>query len=74
LQPGEQFTHPLGLPLVVTTIEHVLAQFGEDRADHKGKRYEIRAFANPKATVAPGRVTCWPEAEAWSDGVQLVRQ
>jgi hypothetical protein len=47
---------------------------GEDRADHKGKRYEIRAFANPKATTGPGRVTCWPEAEAWSDGVQLVRQ
>ena len=52
----------------------LLAQFGENDPAHSGKPFEIRAFANPKSALRPGKTTCWPEAEAHSDPVYVIRK
>jgi len=50
------------------------AQFGEEGSQHRGKAYEIRALVNPKNPLAPGKVNCWPEADAYSDPVHVTRK
>jgi len=52
----------------------LLSQFGEEKPEHSGKPYEIRALANPKTTMRPGKTICWPEAEVYSDPVYVVRK
>lgn len=41
-------------------------QFGEDKPKHSGSPYEVRALANPKQALKPGKTSCWPEAVATS--------
>jgi hypothetical protein len=49
-------------------------QFGEHKTEHSGKRYEIRALANPRLALAPGPTKCWPQAEAISAALYVRRR
>lgn len=49
-------------------------QFGEQGPSQIGKPYEIRAFANPRSRLSPGRTTCWPKAVANSDALYVNRR
>ena len=76
VQPRENADCWVQNPIVVNGdgTWRVSAQFGEERPEHKGKAYEIRALANPKGSVGVGKTSCWPEAEVISDPVYVVRE
>ena len=76
VQPRETADCWVQNPIVVNSDGRwrVSAQFGEERPDHKGKAYEIRALADPKGRVGVGKTSCWPEAEVISDPVYVVRE
>jgi hypothetical protein len=49
-------------------------QFGESTPEHSGKRYEVRAFANPHSNLSPGPTACWPKADAQSAALYVRRR
>jgi hypothetical protein len=50
----------------------VLAFFGT--ASSIGKRFEVRAFANPIGNIARGKTSNWPKAAARSKLIETVRR
>jgi hypothetical protein len=52
----------------------VMAQFGENRPEHSGQHYEIRALTDPKGKLTVGKTACWPDAGSYSDSVYVVRK
>ena len=52
----------------------VLVYFGEPGAAHAGKRFEVRAFASPRAPVNEGRTSGWPVAAAQSNVMRYTRR
>ena len=55
-------------------VWHVPAQFGEDTPAHTGKRYLVRAVANPREDLRQGKRPCWPAAEAASNLLNAYRR
>lgn len=76
VQPRETADCWVQTPIAVNSDGswQVMAQFGENIPSHSGKQYEVRALANPRTPLRVGRTGCWPEAEARSDPVYVVRQ
>jgi len=76
IQPRETSDCWVQNPILVNSDRtwRVFAQFGEQTSGHSGKAYEVRALANPKGSLRPGRTSCWPEAEAYSDPIYVVRK
>ena len=52
----------------------VLVYFGEPGATHKGKKFEVRAFASPKAKFNEGKTSGWPAATAQSEVFRYTRK
>jgi hypothetical protein len=52
----------------------VKAYFGEDKPEHSGKPFEVRAFANPVGNISEGKTTQWPRAAAKSNVANVVRK
>ncbi len=51
----------------------VKAYFGRTGMD-SGKEFEIRAFANPVSSLPEGKSSSWPESEARSNVVNVMRK
>jgi hypothetical protein len=51
----------------------VLVYFGEAGPKHAGKRFEVRAFANPTDQISEGKRAQWPKAAGRSDIVEVTR-
>jgi hypothetical protein len=41
--------------------------FGDPGETHSGKKYEVRAFANPSSPLKEGKGKSWPKSAAQSD-------
>ena len=52
----------------------VLVYFGEPGAAHKGKKFEVRAFAAPKIKLTEGKTPGWPAATAQSEVLRYTRK
>jgi hypothetical protein len=52
----------------------VTVYFGEAGLAHVGKRFEVRAFANPTGKISEGKTAQWPKASAQSNVVEVVRK
>ena len=52
----------------------VTVYFGEAGSAHVGKRFEVRAFANPTGKISEGKSAQWPKAAARSNVVEVVRK
>jgi hypothetical protein len=52
----------------------VIAYFGNADPAHKGKRFEVRAFANPSDKLTEGKSNSWPVAEAKSNVLEVNRR
>jgi hypothetical protein len=76
IQPREIGDCWVQTPIIVNSDQswRLLAQFGEDTPEHWKKSYEVRALANPKGDLRPGKTSCWPEAEAYSDPLYVIRK
>ena len=76
VQPRETTDCWIQKPILVNSDGswQLMAQFGEEKSEHSGKSYEIRALANPKSTMRIGKTSCWPEAAVYSDPVYVVRK
>lgn len=49
------------------------AYFGE-AGQHVGKKFEVRAFANPVGPISEGKSAQWPKAAARSNVIEVVRR
>lgn len=52
----------------------VLVYFGEPGAAHRGKKFEVRAFAAPKSKLKEGKTSGWPAAAAQSEVLRYTRK
>ncbi|MEQ1758249.1 MAG: hypothetical protein ABL986_08025 [Vicinamibacterales bacterium] len=48
--------------------------FGRSPQLDSGKHFEVRAFINPSKPLKPGLVSGWPDAEARSEVIELIRR
>ena len=52
----------------------LLVYFGEPGPAHKGKKFEVRAFASPTTPLKEGKTSGWPTAAAQSDVMRYTRR
>lgn len=52
----------------------VVVYFGDPGAAHSGKRYEVRAFADPVIPLKEGKSASWPAAAGQSDVLRCTRR
>lgn len=76
IQPLETMACWVQKPVIVddTGTWKASVQFGEYTADHRGKRYEVRALVNPHSALVSGPIECWPQAEATSTPLFVKRR
>ncbi|MFA7256751.1 MAG: hypothetical protein WC047_04180 [Kiritimatiellales bacterium] len=75
IHPVETFDFWIQAPVTVKEDGSwkVVVYFGES-GQHIGKKYEVRAFANPAVVISQGKSTQWPKAAARSNVLEVIRQ